>query len=106
MTTCRNFAAALGLIALTLLALNGTAVAEPQLERLVAAAMLPVVAPDLGVDRYIELMKVDKKAEAGQIKFILLKKLGEALITSVPDADLRATLQHAVLKRPAEAPVA
>ena len=37
MTTCRNFAAALGLIALTLLALNGTAVAEPQLERLVAA---------------------------------------------------------------------
>lgn len=37
MTTCRNFAAALGLIALTLLALNGTAVAEPRLERLVAA---------------------------------------------------------------------
>ena len=77
-----------------------------RIERLVAAAMLPVVAPDLGVDRYIELMKVDKKAEAGQIKFILLRKLGEALITSVPDADLRATLQHAVLKRPVEAPVA
>ncbi|MFX5494037.1 3-dehydroquinate synthase, partial [Acinetobacter baumannii] len=56
-----------------------------RIERLVAAAMLPVVAPDLGVDRYIELMKVDKKAEAGQIKFILLRKLGETLITSVPD---------------------
>lgn len=37
MTTCRNFAVALGLIALTLLALNGTAKAEPRLERLVAA---------------------------------------------------------------------
>ncbi|MBY4898334.1 3-dehydroquinate synthase [Cupriavidus sp. AU9028] len=77
-----------------------------RIERLVSAAMLPVVAPDLGVDRYIELMKVDKKAEAGEIRFILLRKLGEALITSVPDADLRATLRHAVLRPPTENPVA
>ena len=65
-----------------------------------------MVAPELGTDRYIEMMKVDKKAEAGSIKFILLKKLGEAFITTVPDADLRATLQHAVLKPPTEATVA
>jgi 3-dehydroquinate synthase len=77
-----------------------------RIQRLTAAAMLPVVAPDLGADRYIELMKVDKKAEAGQIKFILLRKLGEAFITTVPDADLRATLAHAVLHPPVEAPVA
>ncbi|AOY92524.1 3-dehydroquinate synthase [Cupriavidus sp. USMAA2-4] len=77
-----------------------------RLRRLVEAAMLPSVAPELGTERYIELMKVDKKAEAGSIKFILLKKLGDAFITTVPDADLRATLQHAILKPPAEATVA
>ncbi len=43
-------------------------------------------------DRYIDLMLGDKKTEGGEIKFILLKSLGEAVITSVPDADLRATL--------------
>lgn len=74
--------------------------------QLTRAAMLPVVAPELGTDRYIELMKVDKKAEAGSVKFILLRKLGEAFITTVPDPDLRATLQHAVVRPPTEAPVA
>ncbi|TWG83475.1 3-dehydroquinate synthase [Cupriavidus gilardii J11] len=77
-----------------------------RIAQLVSAAMLPVVAPDLGIDRYIELMKVDKKAEAGQIKFILLKKLGEAFVTTVPDDDLRATLRHAVVRPPVEAPIA
>ncbi|CAG9186619.1 3-dehydroquinate synthase [Cupriavidus pampae] len=77
-----------------------------RIRTLTQKAMLPVVAPDLGVDRYIELMKVDKKAEAGSVKFILLRKLGEAFITTVPDPDLRDTLRHAVLKPPTEAPVA
>ncbi|MDB5918571.1 MAG: 3-dehydroquinate synthase, partial [Massilia sp.] len=38
---------------------------------LVAAAGLPTVAPDLGADRWLELMEVDKKNEGGAIKFIL-----------------------------------
>ena len=73
---------------------------------LTRAADLPTVAPDLGVDRFIDLMRVDKKAEAGEIKFVLLRKLGQAFVTTVPDADLRATLRHAVLRPPTEAPVA
>lgn len=77
-----------------------------RLAALVRAAQLPVVAPDLGEARYIELMKVDKKAEAGSIKFILLRKLGEAFVTTVPDADLHATLQRAVIHPPAEPDVA
>jgi len=77
-----------------------------RIRELTQKAMLPIVAPELGTDRYIELMKVDKKAEAGSIKFILLKKLGDAFITTVPDADLRATLAQAVLKPPTEASVA
>jgi len=59
---------------------------------LVEAAGLPVVAPDLGADRWIELMEVDKKNEGGAIKFILLKPLGGSQITSVPRDTLLATL--------------
>lgn len=63
---------------------------------LVAAAGLPVAAPDLGVERWIELMEVDKKNEGGAIKFILLKPLGSPSITSVPQELLLATLAACV----------
>jgi 3-dehydroquinate synthase len=63
---------------------------------LVAAAGLPTTAPDLGVERWIELMQVDKKNEGGEIKFILLKPLGSPSVTSVPLALLRATLEACV----------
>jgi 3-dehydroquinate synthase len=67
-----------------------------RLVAIIAAARLPSRAPAFGDSRYIELMKVDKKAEAGTIKFILLKKLGETLITDVPEHALRATLAACV----------
>ncbi|MFS2025496.1 bifunctional shikimate kinase/3-dehydroquinate synthase AroKB [Massilia sp. CT11-137] len=60
---------------------------------LVKAAGLPVVAPDLGIERWIELMEVDKKNEGGAIKFILLKPLGSPSITNAPRELLDATLQ-------------
>jgi 3-dehydroquinate synthase len=60
---------------------------------LVQAAGLPVVAPDLGIDRWIELMEVDKKNEGGAIKFILLKPLGSPSITNAPRDLLEATLK-------------
>lgn len=63
---------------------------------LVAAAGLPTVAPDLGVERWIELMSVDKKNEGGAIKFILLKPLGSPSITTAPPEILRATLDACV----------
>lgn len=67
-----------------------------RLTRLIEAARLPTRAPALGADRYMELMRVDKKAEAGAIKFILLNRLGEAAISVVPDATVHATLAAAV----------
>jgi len=67
-----------------------------RLRALVKAAGLPTVAPDLGVERWIELMEVDKKNEGGAIKFILLKPLGSPSITSVPEEALRATLAACV----------
>jgi len=64
-----------------------------RLRRLVERAGLPVAGPALGSDRYLDLMAVDKKAEAGRIKFILLDRLGAARITAqVPPDALRATL--------------
>ena len=65
---------------------------------LVAAAGLPVTAPDLGVARWIELMEVDKKNEGGAIKFILVKPLGSPSIMSVPQELLLATLAACVKK--------
>lgn len=59
---------------------------------LVQAAGLPTVAPDLGEARWLELMEVDKKNEDGQIKFILLRPLGQATITAAPADALKATL--------------
>ena len=49
-------------------------------------AKLPVAAPDLGAERYLDLMGHDKKVEGGKIKFILLKKPGEAFICNQYDA--------------------
>lgn len=68
------------------------AAAVARVKALVAAAGLPVTAPDLGVERWIELMTVDKKNEGGAIKFILLKPLGSPQITNVPRELLLATL--------------
>lgn len=64
------------------------AAAKARIAALVQAAGLPTVAPDLGTERWIELMQVDKKNEAGQIKFILLKPLGTAVITTAPQQAL------------------
>lgn len=68
-------------------------------ERIVAvvkAAGLPIVAPDIGVARWLELMEVDKKNEGGEIKFILLKPLGASIITTVPQEVLLQTLNACI----------
>jgi 3-dehydroquinate synthase len=76
--------------------LHGEAGDKSRITALVKAAGLPVAAPDLGADRWLELMEVDKKNEGGEIKFILLKPLGQAIITGVPNELLKATLAACV----------
>ncbi|MCL7021453.1 hypothetical protein MKW94_002711 [Papaver nudicaule] len=63
-----------------------------RLDAVIAAAHLPTRGPALGDARYMDLMRVDKKAEAGAIKFILLKRFGDTLITQAPDEAVFATL--------------
>ena len=65
---------------------------------ILARANLPIVAPDLGADRYLDLMGHDKKVEGGIIKFILLRKPGDAFICNQYDS---AAL-HAVLSTPSQ----
>ena len=64
---------------------------------LIRAAGLPVVAPDLGVEAYLNFMGHDKKVESGKMRFVLLKKLGEATVTGdLPPAALKDTLAACV----------
>jgi shikimate kinase/3-dehydroquinate synthase len=67
-----------------------------RIRRLVQAAGLPVIAPDLGMKNWLELMQIDKKNESGIIKFILLKPLGTAFITAAPADLLEMTLQACI----------
>lgn len=57
-----------------------------RIERLVRAAGLPVLAPRLGAQRYLDGMRVDKKASQGQIRFVLIEAPGRAGIHTAPDA--------------------
>ena len=71
-------------------------VSKVRIVKLVEAAGLPIVAPDLGEDTWLKLMEVDKKNENGKIKFILMKPIGHSIITSVPQEMLLATLREAI----------
>lgn len=69
------------------------------LERLIGLirkAGLPTVAPVLdpgdNVGRYMQLMRVDKKAEAGGIRFVVIDQHGGAKVCSAPDSMVAAVI--------------
>ncbi|MDP2828767.1 MAG: 3-dehydroquinate synthase [Sulfuricellaceae bacterium] len=55
-------------------------------------AGLPDNAPDLGVEAYLDYMGLDKKVEEGKIRFVLLKSIGEAVVSGAPTGPLAAAL--------------
>ena len=57
-----------------------------RLTSLIAKAGLPVTGPALGADVYLHHMRVDKKAEAGDIRFVLIDPPGSAIVRGAPDA--------------------
>ncbi|MEO6423699.1 MAG: 3-dehydroquinate synthase [Candidatus Nitrotoga sp.] len=64
-----------------------------RIHNLLERAGLPVIAPDLGVEKYLKLMGLDKKVIGGKIRFVLLKNIGSAVISgSVEPELLRQTL--------------
>ncbi|HEX4857016.1 MAG TPA: 3-dehydroquinate synthase family protein, partial [Limnobacter sp.] len=64
-----------------------------RLKKVVKDARLPVEPPALGLDRYMELMAHDKKADSGSIKYVLLNSLGKATVSGADEALVRQTLQ-------------
>ena len=60
-----------------------------RLGALLAGAGLPLDPPELGLARYLELMGHDKKVEGGRVRFVLLRRIGEAYVSGeVPRAAL------------------
>ena len=47
---------------------------------LIGRAGLPVRAPKLAAERYLDLMRVDKKAAGGRMRFVLLDSIGSAVV--------------------------
>ncbi len=60
--------------------------------RLIERAGLPVRAPALGTERYLALMGLDKKAEAGEIRFVVIEALGRAGVRPAPDETVRRVI--------------
>jgi 3-dehydroquinate synthase len=71
-----------------------TAAETARIEKLIRRARLPARAPgSLTPARFLELMAVDKKVLDGRLRLVLLKHLGEAVVTDeCPRAELEATL--------------
>ena len=63
-----------------------------RLTRLIQRAGLPVKAPALGAERYLQLMRIDKKSEAGEIRFVVIDKPGSARVVAAPEAMVREVL--------------
>ena len=61
--------------------------------RIVGALGLPLRAPSMPVDRYLELMRHDKKSQAGHLRVVLLEHLGHAALHPVNDGDVAAVLR-------------
>ena len=62
--------------------------------RLLRRAELPVVPPvEIGPEQFLEHMAVDKKAQAGRIRFVLIRQLGDAVVLGdYPEDILHDTL--------------
>jgi len=64
-----------------------------RIKNLVTALKLPSAPPKLGVSRYIDLMSVDKKAEGGEVRYILLDGIGRSTIKTVDEHLVVQTLE-------------
>ena len=59
---------------------------------LVAAIGCPTTPPQWGHDKWVDLMGLDKKAEGGQLRFVLLTELGKSVVQTVDVATVKKVL--------------
>jgi 3-dehydroquinate synthase len=65
-----------------------------RLTLVIRKAGLPFKGPQLGADRYLELMRVDKKTDAGELRFVLIDKPGSAVMRGAPLAVVREVIEQ------------
>ena len=69
-----------------------------RLTGLIAKAGLPTRGPTLdaadNAGRYLALMRLDKKSEAGDIRFVVIDGSGRAAVRGAPDAMVREVINH------------
>ena len=67
-----------------------------RLRTLIRRAGLPILGPLIddkdNAGRYLQLMRLDKKSEAGEIKFVLIDGPGRAMLRSAPDGLVREVI--------------
>lgn len=68
-----------------------------RLRRLIERAGLPVKGAILdsfdNAGRYLQLMKIDKKSDAGDIRFVLIEEPGKAIVRAAPEALVREVIE-------------
>ncbi len=65
-----------------------------RIHEIFTAANLPLTAPKLGVEKYLDLMQLDKKVADGKIRLVLQQGIGKSEITSDYDVEmLKKTLE-------------
>jgi 3-dehydroquinate synthase len=65
-----------------------------RVQHLIERAGLPVQAPPMAPQRWFDLMRVDKKAAEGQIRFVLLDAPGSAVLKIAPDARVEQVIRR------------
>jgi len=62
----------------------------------VQAIGCPVVAPDLGTDRWLDLMAHDKKASGNRLRFVVMPAVGDAECRDIEPAQLEPVLARTI----------
>lgn len=66
-----------------------------RIRQIIQRANLPVLCPPIPVEQFMDLMAQDKKVLDGQLRLVLLKDVGRAVITrDAPVTLIRQTIQH------------
>lgn len=52
-----------------------------RVEAILAAAGLPIRGPRMGVEKYLDLMRHDKKVQEGKMRLVLLQEIGKAVVS-------------------------
>lgn len=69
-----------------------TAESVQKVRDLVAAIGCPTTPPQWPAEKWIDLMGLDKKAEGGQLRFVLLPELGQSVVQTVDVATVEKVL--------------